>query len=159
MASTDFVNFQGKCKWAKLYTPSKFDKWSVDVYLDDTQVERFRSYKTKTHLRKDEDGYYVTFSRPINKTIRGKNIGFNPPTVTDKEGRPTNVPIGNGSDLTITCEKYGYTPPGSGDKLYAIRLFAVRIDNLVEFEKDSLNKEEMAAVNELEKSPLPKPSW
>lgn len=157
--ATQYVNFQGKSKWAKLHKPSQFDKWSVDLYLDEAQVERFKSYKTKTVLRKDDDGYYVSFSRPTEKLIRGKRTALHPPTVTDKEGKPFgNVPIGNGSDLTITCELYGYTPPQSKDKLHAIRLFAVRVDDLVVFERDSYPEDERKAVETLDKVPPP-PSW
>lgn len=159
MANTQFVTFQGKGKWCKLFRPSQFDKWSVDLYLDEAQVERFKSYKTKTHLRKDDDGYYVSFSRPVEKLIRGKRNALKPPVVTDKDGKPINdTAIGNGSDLTVTCELYGYTPPQSKDKLFAIRLLAVRIDNLVPFEKDSFTPDELVAVEELEKT-APAPTW
>ncbi|SRR5258706_6617607 len=161
MAKAEYVTFQGKAKWVKVFKPNQFDKWSVDLYIDDTQAERFKSYKTRTHLRKDEDGYYVSFSRPVEKMIRGKRTALRPPTVTDKDSVPMfDTPIGNGSDLTVTCELYSYKPPLKQEREYAIRLLGIRVDNLVPFVKSSYEEEDLIVVNELDKQPaIVQPSW
>src|SRR5712664_1029966 len=97
----------GKGKWCKVYRPNQYDKWSVDLYMDTENVEKFKALKVKNHLKKDEDGYYATFSRPIERNIRGKKMGMNPPSVIDKEGQPmVDTHIGNGSDLTVKLEVY-----------------------------------------------------
>lgn len=162
MAQTK-VNFQGKAKWIKLFRPNDYGKWSLDLYLDEAQVQKFRDLKVKTHLRKDDDGYYVSFSRPVEKAIRGKMTAMQPPIVTvmheGKEEPLLNVNISNGSDVTISCEYYGYKPPGATEKLYAIRLYAVRVDNLIPFTKDSFTEEEKEAVDILAKTGPLAPQW
>lgn len=153
--TTQYVTFQGKANWVKVYKPNKYDKWSLDLYLDANQVERFKSYNTKTHLKKDDDGYYVSFTRPTEKLFKGKRQALPLPIVVDKEGKPTTVAIGNGSDLTITCELYPYTPPRESEQKWAIRLQAIRIDNLVPFEMDSFPEEERVIAEQLAKQPAP----
>lgn len=150
---TKFPTFKGKCKWCRVFQPNKWRKWSLDLYLDNEQVEKFKALETMNHVKKDDDGYFVTLSRPVEKESRfGKKVGFNPPVVVDKDGNnfpPT--PIGNGSDLTCTLEHYSYKDPSSGKTKYAIRLYAVRVDNLIEMSKNDYTPEEMQARNNIER--------
>lgn len=113
------------------------------------------------HLKRDDDGDYVTFSRPINKQFAGKVEGLRPPLVTDAAGQPMiNVPIGNGSKITVTCELYSYNPPGKDQpRKNAIRLFALRVDELVPFADDSFNSHEQVAAAELAKTPPAQTGW
>jgi len=162
MPNTEMVVFQGKAKWVRPYQPNKYNKWSIDLYLDKDQAERFKSYKTKTYMKWDdvEKMHYVTFSRPVSKLIRGKETGLAPPVVTDSKGQPLhNVPIGNYSDCTITCELYGYVVPGTKEKLKAIRLFAIRVDNLIPFEPSSYFPDELPGVESLAQVPPPDAGW
>lgn len=160
-SKTKFITFQGKGKWVKPYVPSQFDKWSLDLYMPKEEVERFKELKVMNHLKRDDDGDYVTFSRPTSKTFKGKLEGLSPPLVTDKDGMPMiNVPIGNGSDLTVTLELYPYQPPGKDQpKKNAIRLFAIRVDELVPFANDSFSTSEQAAAAELAKTPPVHTGW
>ena len=87
MASkTHYETLRGKVNWCKTKQLNKFGRWSVDVYLDDASIEKFKKLKEapaiKNELKKDEDGYYVTFSRDPQKQIRGKIVLFDPPFVT-----------------------------------------------------------------------------
>lgn len=138
MTNTE-VYFQGKAKWARLIRPDdKFNKWSIQLYLNPESLEKLRELQAegvKNPIKKDEDGYFANFSCPVNKLMRGKVVAFTAPKVVDKDGVPYEKQIGNGSDVTIKCEKYTHGTP-TGGKAAAIRLKAVRIDNLVEFEQE-----------------------
>lgn len=155
----DYVYFQGKCSWANhlVVADTQFNKWHVTLHFTPESLEKFRSLKLKTHLKKDEDGYYAKLSRPTQKLIRGKMIAFNPPLIFDKENKPlVNTQIGNGSDVTIKCELYQYTPPGSKTRENAIRLESMRVDNLVPYEpKRDYTEEQAKAAEGLADQPQP----
>lgn len=151
MARTEYLYFAGKCKWAKLNAPDKFQKWSIVLYPNTTSLEKIKTLGLKNPIKKDEDGEYVVFSRPISKVIRGKVIGFAPPSVIvkDQEGRDMlspNEQIGNGSDVTVMVDYYSYQTPQK-ETGHAARLSKVRVDNLVPFTpRSDLNDEEADAV-------------
>lgn len=137
---SDFIYLQGKSKWAKLTTPNKFGKWSIDVYLDEASLAKFKELKEKgikNSIKKDDDGYYVSLQRPQTKTsMRGFTFGYSAPIVLDKDGEtPFTGSIGNNSDVTAKIEVYYYDDP-FGKEGSAIRLASVRVDHLVEFEGD-----------------------
>lgn len=164
MSKTEKVSFQGKAKWNDLFIPNKFDKWEIVLYPDAPSLEKFKSLGTKNKVHEDEDGTWVRFSRPISKKIRGREVAFAPPIVTDKDNviQP-NVGIGHGSDVTVTCEKYQYNkpfaPPGTPQET-AIRLEGVRIDVLVPYTKDDLDDPKLyKTAMEMEKQPAPTQGW
>ena len=134
----EYVYLQGKAKWAnRLARPDeKFNRWSVVLYPNAESLEKFKALGTKNVVKKDDDGYNITLSRPVNKMMRGKLIAFTPPEVIDKDKQPLTAAIGNGSDVTVKIEAYSYTPP-TGGKAKAIRLESVRVDNLIPFEPDT----------------------
>jgi hypothetical protein len=68
---------------------------------------------------------------------------------------PLTVPIGNGSDVVAKVEVYPYTPPASrdGKKEWAMRWYSVRVDNLIEFQKSSLDEGATNAVMGFENQP------
>lgn len=150
---TDYVNFQGKARWFKPQQPNQWNKWSHDLILTPESLETFRELQISqkdvdkltgkevtisgilNKLKKDEDGYYTTFSRPASKEYKGKIRGFEPPIVLQADGKTPliGVLVGNGSDITTTCECYTYPAPGGGYGR-ALRWYSSRIDNLVPFE-------------------------
>lgn len=128
---------QGKAKWAKLVRPNKYGKWSLDLYMDQDNIDKFKSMGVKNHLKKDEEGYYVSFGRPTSRVVRGQIIAMPPPILLDKDNVPTVMDnVGNGSDVTVKIEHYSYTNPLNKTKEHACRIHAVRIDNLVPFSID-----------------------
>lgn len=158
--SSDYIYLTGKTKWVKITTPNKYDKWSMDLYPTPPSYDKIVELKSKglkNHLRKDDDGYYMTFTRPTSKIIRGKIQGFQPPIVVDKEGRPLpKVAIGNGSDVTIKVEVYEYKIPLSkNEKGIACRLESIRIDNLVPFEKKDFDADDSKQIQGLTEQPEP----
>ncbi len=136
----DYVYFKGKGSWFQnlFILDTKFEpQWRIKCHLTADSVEDFKALKTKTHLKKDDDGYFTNFTRKARKITRtGKELIFEAPGVFDKDGIPMGKEsrIGNGSDITVKCELYQYTPPGEKEPKNAIRLASVRIDNLIPYE-------------------------
>lgn len=157
----DHVYFKGKGSWFQhlFRLDDEFQKWHVTLHFTAESVDEFRALKLKTHLKKDDDGYFAKLSRPSRKITKGgKELVFSPPKVFDKDGlpMPDAARIGNGSDITVKCELYQYTPPGGKDKLNAIRLESVRVDSLVPYEpKKDYTKEEAKAAEGLTSQPAP----
>ena len=131
------VYFKGKGSWFRhlFDLDQEFQKWHVTLHFTAESLDEFRALQLRTHLKKDEDGYYAKLSRPRRKIMRGKEIIFDAPLVFDKDGNPItdSKNVGNGSDITVKCEVYQYTAPGSKVRANAIRLESVRIDNLVPY--------------------------
>lgn len=154
--ATSFVILHGKGKWIKVTRPNRFGKWSLDLYMNQENLETFKTMGVKNHVKKDEEGYYVTFSRPTEIHVRGKAVALQPPQILDKDNIPILLGgIGNGSDITVKVEHYSYTNPMSKIKEHACRLFAVRIDNLVPWDEGSLNDpDEMKAVKDFKAKPI-----
>lgn len=158
----DYVYFKGKGSWFQhlfiidnAYEP----QWNITLHFDNDSLETFRGLKLKTHLKKNDDGYYAKLSRKVRKVTKaGKEIIWAAPKVYDKDGVPMGpeTRIGNGSDITVKCELYGYTPPGESVKKNAIRLESVRIDSLVPYEpKKDYTPEETKAASGLMTQPAP----
>jgi hypothetical protein len=143
---TEFVFIKGKFKYApKLTSFSDFNKWVVCIYPDAESmkvVNKLKEDGIRNVLKKDEDGYYISFSRPPSIKVRGAEVLMAPPEVMDKEGKPITVPIGAGSDGYVKLEIYG-GPLRMGGRYKAARLVGVRVDNLVPWQKGDLMSEEI----------------
>lgn len=154
----DYVYFSGKCSWANhlLVPDGEYNKWHVTLHFTPESLEKFRELKLRTHLKKDDDGYYAKLSRPTQKLIRGKMVAFAPPQIFDRDGKPFTGHVGNGSDVTVKCEAYKYTPPGGKERLNAIRLESMRVDNLIPYEpKRDYTDEQAKAAAGLTEQPAP----
>lgn len=138
--AVEFVFLKGKAKWVTHQAPDKYGNWSLVLYLDPESLEKWNQLqnspkKVQTKLGQDEDGQFIRIRRPQQKMMRGKVVGFTPPTVLGPDNLPMqNVNIGNGSDVTVKIAWYSFNNP-MGIKSYAIRLEAIRVDNLVPYEK------------------------
>jgi hypothetical protein len=155
----DYVYFSGKGSWFNhlINADLEFNKWHVTLHFNPESLDKFRELKLKTHLKKDDDGYYAKLSRPVTKLIRGKMVSFAPPKFFDKDGMPIDGKgIGNGSDITVKCEVYKYTAPSAKEKQNAIRLESVRVDNLVPYVPNrDYTKEQAAGAEGLMEQPAP----
>jgi len=140
MPANPKVSFQGKAHWNSFPGMDKYGKWSIKLYLDKPSVDKFRDLQAEhgilTRLQKDDEGYYTNLGRYQKKVYGIREIIFNPPVVVERDDKtPFQGKIGHGSDVTITCELYPYTIPASGGKKgRALRLEAVRVDNLVPYD-------------------------
>ena len=157
---SEYIYVQGKVKWFRHEKADlEFRKWSHDMYLNPESLEKIKALKErglKNVIKKDDDGYYTRFSRPTDKLIRGKVIGFAPPDIFMSDGVTPmrNVNVGNGSDVTTKLEIYEHRTP-SGGKSVAARWVSSRIDNLVPFDgrKGDFTDEEALAAEGLDEQP------
>lgn len=142
---TSFIFIQGKVSWFRASTTNKWNKYSVQIHPTPKDLEVIRDLQgegLKNVIKKDEDGYFCNFTRPVSKEFKsGKIITFSPVEVFDKDGVPYLGPVGNGSDATLKIEVYEHETPGGG-KAKAARWVSARIDNLVEYNVDKDGDEE-----------------
>lgn len=155
---TDPVYVTGKARWAKLINPDpQYEKWAITVYPineDMPKVHKLISDGIKNTLKKDDDGYYITFSRPIRIKLRtGMTKPMDAPVVIDADGSVFSSAIGDGSDVTVKLDTYGGPGPGGRGSYKAARLAAVRINNLVPYDRNSMNDNEQKLLGELDKQP------
>ena len=137
--SSQLVDVHGKLKYIHAVSFNKYDKWSVTFYPDAKSLEVIRELQAegvKNVMKKDDDGYFIQFSREPTKLIRGKVIAFAAPKVIDKDGKPFDGNrIGRGSDATIRLDVYSHATPNGG-RAKAARWDSIRIDNLIPFDID-----------------------
>lgn len=156
---TEFIFLPGKVKWCRPQVADPWGSYKTVQYLEGDALEKVRELQgkgLKNILKKDDDGYHVTWRRPQQKMIRGKVVGFAPPEVLGSDNLPLrDTNIGNGSDCTIKLCVYEHKTPGGGEAI-AARWEAVRVDNLVPFDnKSDFNEDEEKAVRGMDKQPSP----
>ena len=158
--NSEDVYVKGKISWVRHITPNKWDKWSVTLHPDAESLEKIRDLQSegiKNVIKKDDDGYYVAFSRPTTIELRkGQVTGVTPPVVTHVDGTPMEgVAIGNGSDGIVKLEVYTHPTPNGG-RAKAARWAALRIDNLIPFNTETQYTEgEKELVSGLKEQPEP----
>lgn len=147
MPENERIKLSGKSRWAWVqeFKPSKFGKWTIDLNLDDKSLSTVLDLKkqgVKNVLKKDDDGYWITLSRPVSVKIKGVPTVFTPVRVLEADGKTEyrGAGIGNGSDVTCKIEIRKYTVPVTKEKGVALRLETVRIDNLVPYTDESTVK-------------------
>lgn len=129
--ASKIVYLSGKAKWCRLKKPDKFGNWSIQLYPDTESLARFQTLNLKNEVNEDDDGKFIYLRRPVSKLMKGRVVEFTAPEVLDADGQPTDVNIGNGSDVTVKLTVYsGSSPRGS---YVGSRMEAIRIDKLVEF--------------------------
>lgn len=163
---TEYIYLQGKAKWFRPLQLNQFGKWSHVLYPNNESLEKIRELQSegvKNQLKKDEDGYYVSLSRPSEIEIYSpsgkKKVGLTPPTVIDADGRPFLDSVGNGSDVTTKMQVYSHRTPGAPGsttpgKAKAMRWESTRIDNLIVFKRETdFNEEEELKLKGVEEQP------
>lgn len=170
--NVEWYEFQGKGSWFLnlFHADIPYNCWSVRLHFNPPSYDLFMKLKEVdengvegilNEVKKDDDGYYHTFRRPIQKEWRDRNgvtqtIHFDPPIVLDANGQPWDrkVDIGNGSDITVKVECYKFNVPRKkGVKGRAIRLVSVGIDNLVEYSRKDFSPAQEKAVQGLDQRP------
>lgn len=162
--TTTFEYIKGKVKWHRHNRTNEWGKYSTTIYPDPeslTKIRDLQSEGVKNVIKKDDDGYYVSFTRPAQKEIRGRMQSFSPPlllngSVTLEDGThppyPPEVNVGNGSDVTLKLEVYQHKTPGGG-RAKACRWLTTLVHNLVEYKgKDDLDEEDRRAAKGLDSS-------
>jgi hypothetical protein len=134
---SELMYIRGKASWAHTLTPNPYGAYTISVHPNPEGLEKLRELQAqglKNTMRKDEDGWFMTFRCPQSKEMRGRIITFPPPEVIMDDGKksPLQGHIGNGSDVTVKLEVYSHNTPGGG-KARAARFVGVMIHNLVPF--------------------------
>ena len=126
--ATKYVYLSGKTKWAKLRKPDdKYNNFQLPLYLDKKSWELYDTLGLSLSKKKDDDGDFVTFKRPVSKLIKNEIVEFGPPKVLNKDNSEFDGLVGNGSDVTVKISVYD-TMKGPGH-----RLETVRVEKLVEY--------------------------
>lgn len=154
---TEWVYLQGKGSWIKTKGLNPWGKWTCTIHPDPESLEKARELQAagvKNVIKKDEDGYNVTYSRPFEKEFKDRagvtrKIGFTPVVVLDRDLQPFDGLIGNGSDITVKLEVYTHGTP-SGGKAKAARLASIKIDNLIPYSRDDFTNGEAKSAEGLE---------
>jgi hypothetical protein len=183
---TQFHTFEGKVKWAKVYTPDEFRgavRWGLQFYpKDKKELEALKATGIQKKFKSDEDGDFVNLSRSTTKLIKNKLVNFTPPIIYDKDGttlvyyadddgkivrsydddgksvRRVGEPvlIGNGSTVAVTISVYP-TAMGPGN-----RLESVKVLDLIVYEKPETPegaKEVKGKETEVTNDELTSPPW
>jgi hypothetical protein len=158
---TENVYIRGKGSWIRTNQTNPWGKWVATIHPtpgeDLEKVRELSAAGVKNVIKKDDDGYFITYSRPSEKEDRmGRKYGLSPVQVVDNTGKPFSDLIGNGSDVTIKLEVYQHNTPGGG-KAKAARLAAIRVDNLVPYipDRDMMKdqKEPLKGMDEAKPNP------
>lgn len=130
--ATKYYKFKGPCKWAKLHTPDqKYNNYQINVYLDDEGIKQLKDSGLQLSLKTDEDGSFVTFRRPQQKIIKGQLVDLGKPRVEDKDRKPLEALVGNGSMVTVDVSVYD-TLKGKGHTM-----MGVQVTDLVIYERST----------------------
>lgn len=134
-----WLELSGKAKWVNIARPDPtYQNFSLVLYPDEKSLGIIKDLKENpptilNMLKKDEDGYFMKFSCPSQKIIRGKLRAFSVDLINkDEQFLPVDLSVGNGSDVTIKLEYYTWEKPKPGA---AVRLNTVRVDNLVNYSR------------------------
>ncbi len=154
---TENIYVQGKVSWFRNKQPNQWNKYSVQIHPNAKDLEVIRGLQAeglKNIIKKDDDGYFTNFTRPVTKQYgTGKMQTYAPPTVTDKDGNIFEGQVGNGSDATLKLEVYEHATPAGG-KAKAARWVSARIDNLVPYETETdAFPEQKVAIEGLKEQP------
>lgn len=134
--ATQAVLLSGKCKWARIDKPNRYNKFSIVLYPDAESLEKIKMMMEKgikNVLKKDEDGYNMEFKCDVSKN--GRN--FPPPPALIGDGELVQGLIGNGSDVTVKVDMYDYGIPHQKGRGYAVRLKSVYVHELVPYTRSN----------------------
>lgn len=158
------VILQGKAKWVHTKRPDKYGKWTCTLYPNAESlaiINEMIAEGIKNELKKDDDGYYMSFGRYVERTDRnGRKYNLQPVEVMNADRTLFEGYVGNGSDVTIKLDYYGGIAP-TKQPYKAARLAGIRIDNLVPYTPESgLLEAHTYSIGGLDKvPPQVKPTW
>lgn len=113
-------------------------KWNMAFYPDDKsrdEIMELQAKGLKNRLKKDNDGWNISLSRPVTKMMKGEEVKFDPPYLKDVEGKDLgDTSIGNLSDCTVELYVYEHNVPGSNKKSIAARWEGATITKLIPYQ-------------------------
>jgi len=120
---------RGTCKWAKLYKPDeKYGNYGVNLYPNKDSIAMIHKMGLSGKMKKDDDGEFIKLSRKKANLVKGVLKEYGPPEVLDKDNKPMQDLVGNGSEITVKIDVFE-TQAGISS-----RLESVRVENLVRYE-------------------------
>jgi len=137
----------GKCKWAKLLTPSEAtkdfkSKYELSLYVDTATKTKLFGEGLKAKIDKESKEEYFVFWTSGYKKDGTKN---SPVRLIDMQKNPITEEPGNGSVILVQYSPTDYTAPGGAKGVFAA-LQGVQVKKLIsrtpdEFEaEDDLNE-------------------
>jgi hypothetical protein len=121
--------FSGKIAWASVTKPNKYDKFSLNFYPQGGEDRKaIKATGIRNGIKEDDgaksgvEGFFYVFRSEAQ------------PSVTDSDGNPVTVLIGNGSeaDITISVEKFNTKDYG---EVTRSKLVSVVVTKLIPYEK------------------------
>lgn len=159
---TQLVDVEGKIKYIHGVNLNKYGKWAITVYPTPKSLDIIRDLQAdglKNVMKKDDDGYYITFSREPTKLMRGKVVAFTAPKIVDADGKLMDGnKVGWTSDAIVRLEVYSHPVPNTQKRAKAARWDSLKVTNLVPFEvdKSDWSEEEKENIKDLaQKEPEP----
>lgn len=138
---SEFVEITGTFMWTRSAKP-ELDPWGNENYSTAIRpdagsletVMDLQAQGIRNTLKKDDEGYYVSFKRPHSRKMRGEDVVLGPPAIYEADGiTPLKDLIGNGSKGTIKLEIYSYKAPGTDKQSKAARWHSATITDLVPY--------------------------
>ncbi len=133
----EYVLIDGTLSWARLIVPEEYegDKfWSITIHPNSDSLEKVRDLQARgimNKMKKDDDGYFIKFKRPLFKKTKTGIIPFQPPVCFNKEKELIDGgKIGNGSTGSLKLECYGADKPR---RYFAARLDSIMVYDLIEY--------------------------
>lgn len=132
----EYEYLSGKARWAKLFVPSQYNKYSLELNLDNASLGKALELKKrgiKNNIKNEDGEYWITLSSPSRIETRMGPKMMQPPAVVNADGSDWDPKrgIGNGSD--VTCKVWIRKYEVRGTPAIAVRLYGVKVDNLVEY--------------------------
>jgi hypothetical protein len=160
MATNTYEFLQGKGYWVTTQGPDQYGKFGLKFYPNEASYQKILKLKEPPAILnvigKDEDGYFIRISRPASINTKKGPVALQKPVILDKDGNPFTGLIGNGSDLTLKVQIRNWKRPGTQTPGRSIRLEAIRIDNLIPYEKErDFTEEQKRLAAKLEDAPEP----
>lgn len=135
-ANHEYEYLSGKVRWAKLFVPSQYNKYTLDLNLDRESLGKMLELKkrgVKNTLKNVDGEYWVTLASPSRiDTKMGPKL-LQPPSVVNKDGSEWDPKVGIGNDSDITCKVWVRKYTHQTKEMVAVRLYGVKVDNLVPF--------------------------
>ena len=128
--ATEHYIFRGKAVFPMVVKPDNFrgkEFWKIGLKMDEPSLALYKRSGLGLKMRKlDSDkelSPYVVFRRNKIMTIKGKDVELDPPHI---EGwNPSEVQLGNGSQVEITVEVYDTSYGNKGHRLMSVKALEV----------------------------------
>ena len=128
--ATEHYIFRGKAVYPMLVKPDNFhgvEFWKIGLKMDEPSAALYKrsglSLKKRTFEDNEELSPYIVFRRNKIMKMKGKEIELDPPHIEGWD--PSEVQLGNGSQVEITVEVYDTSYGNKGHRLMSVKAIDV----------------------------------